>query len=220
MSKKVALLHSVFVMVDPLVALLTEHLPDVEVVNFVDDSILPEVVANGGPTPGVIKRICGYVTTAEEIGCDLLISVCTTMAEIMDLAKQMVTMPILKIDEPMVDEALNSTNRIALVATFEHTLDPSARFIHRRASELGKSVSILRIHCQGAFEAMLSGDTETHDQIVIDSINEASRDFEAIVLAQGSMSRLQGRIAEETGIPVFVSPLSAVLRAKDMLSRK
>jgi len=220
MQKKVALLHSVFVMVEPLIDLFKEHLPDVKVVNIVDDSILPEVMENGGPTPNVVKRVCRYVTTAEEIGCDLLISVCTTMADIMDLASKLVKMPILKIDEPMVDKALEMTERLLLVATFEPTLEPSSRFIQKRANELGKDVSIKKVHCKGAFEAMLDGDKETHDRIVVDSIKGAERDFKAVILAQGSMAPLRSRVEDETMIPVFASPLLAVLRAKDILYSK
>ncbi len=129
MKQTVAVLHSVFVMVKPLQDLFSEIMPQAEIFNIVDDSLLPEVIREGRVTKKIMKRVCGYIATAEEIGADAVLSVCTTMTDAVDVAKSLVNIPLLKIDEPMVEKALALGEKIALVATFEPTLGPSGRFV-------------------------------------------------------------------------------------------
>lgn len=58
--KKVTIIHTSFISVDTLTGLFSELAPEVEVHHIVDDSMLPEIMAAGGVTSGVIKRFCAY----------------------------------------------------------------------------------------------------------------------------------------------------------------
>ena len=50
MGKKVAVIHTSFVSVDDHKRYFAELMPDVQMINIVDDSLLAEVLANGGLT--------------------------------------------------------------------------------------------------------------------------------------------------------------------------
>ena len=56
--KNIAVIHTSFVSIADLGALFTEIIPEARIVNIVDDSLLPEVMENGGVTPAVTRRIC------------------------------------------------------------------------------------------------------------------------------------------------------------------
>ena len=53
--KKIVMIHTSPVSLNDLKALVKQYMPDVELVNIIDDSLLEEVKKNNGPTPNVIK---------------------------------------------------------------------------------------------------------------------------------------------------------------------
>ena len=77
--KKVYIIHTSFISVDTLSRLFAEIAPDVIVRNIVDDSLLPEIMENGGVTKGVIQRVCAYALQAEKAGADLIFNQCSCL---------------------------------------------------------------------------------------------------------------------------------------------
>ena len=59
--QKVAVIHTSPVSLNELKALFAELLPEVEMINIIDDSLLEEVKRNNGITPGIVSRMCDTV---------------------------------------------------------------------------------------------------------------------------------------------------------------
>jgi hypothetical protein len=79
-------------------------------------------------------------------------------------------------------------------------------------------VEVVEHLCEGAFEAVMAGDTATHDQIVGGAVRDM-QGVDAILFAQASMARaLDSLTAAEIPAPVFTSPELGVQRARDVLS--
>ena len=142
MKKRVAVIHTSFVSVDALKELFKEIIPSVKMINIVDDSLLPEVLENGGLTEGVIRRVCAYAVEAQDMGVDLILNQCSSVGEAVDVARKMLKIPYLKIDEPMAEEAVKIGGNISVVATVPTTLCPSVRLIEDTAYRMGKRVKI------------------------------------------------------------------------------
>ena len=102
----VAVIHTSFVSVDAMKGLFRELIPDVRMINIVDDSLLAEVMANGQVTEGIIRRICAYALQAEAMGVSLILSQCSSVGEAVDVARTMLRIPYVKIDEPMAEAAV------------------------------------------------------------------------------------------------------------------
>ena len=65
--------------------------------------------------------------------------------------------------------------------------------------------------CEGAFQAVLSGDSTTHDKIVAEGILELMSQVDVIVLAQASMARVVSTLpADKVTVPVLSSPRLAI----------
>ena len=62
---KLAIIHTTPATVEPMKALASELLPGRELVNFVDDSILPQLAQNGGNLAEVEERLIQYARFAE-----------------------------------------------------------------------------------------------------------------------------------------------------------
>ena len=218
MGKKVAIIHTSFVSVNDLKSLFAEMMPQVQLVNIVDDSLLPEVIAAGSLTRDVTRRICAYAVEAQAIGADLIFNQCSSVGEAVDVARELINIPYLKVDEPMAEEAVRIGGNISVVATVASTLGPSTRLVERAAAKVGKQVNIKPCLVEGAFDILYyKGDRETHNRMTVERIRQEAASADVVVLAQGSMICLLPEIAD-LATPVLTSPRSGVARVKEVLA--
>ena len=215
-TKQVAILYTGMVPVSSTLALAREVLPDARIVNIVDDSLLADALDAGGLTQDVTRRVCQYALAAEDGGADVILSQCSSVGEAIDVARTLVRTPIVKIDEPMAEEALRFGSRVAVVATLATTLDPTCRLIERTAHSRGKSARIRRVLVEGAFDALKAGDADRHNAMVLREIRALQGDADVIVLAQGSMAVLLPEL-RGLSVPVLTSPRLGMMRVKELL---
>ncbi|MDR3643758.1 MAG: aspartate/glutamate racemase family protein [Clostridia bacterium] len=216
MAKKVGIIHTSFVSVDYLKSLFAEILPEVELFNIVDDSMLAEVSKVGHITPAIIRRICKYALEAEALGADLILNQCSSVSESVDVAKQLIHIPYVKIDEAMAEEAVKIGGTISVVATVESTMGPSTRLIERAAERMGRKVTIKKCLVDGAMYVLIREGKEKHNQLVKSVVEKAAAESDVVVLAQGSMVVLLDDL-KEIKTPVLSSPRLGVLRVKETL---
>ena len=125
MQKKVVVIHTSLVSIDDLKSLFKELVPEVRMNNIVDDSLLADVLAAGKLTENVTKRICSYALLAQEMGADLIFNQCSSVGEAVDVARHMLRIPYIKVDEPMAAEAVSIGGKISVVATVPLHLPPA-----------------------------------------------------------------------------------------------
>ena len=217
MAKTVFIIHTNRLAGEDLMRLFADMAPDVTVRNIIDDSMLPEVLANGGVTPGVLRRYCTYAAQAEMAGADLIFNQCSSVGEAADIARGMVTVPLVKIDERMAEVACNTGSRIAVVATASSTMGPTVRLIKSAAARLGKEVTITEVLCADAFQRVIVGDKKGHNEIVLAAIRKLFDSVDVIVCAQGSMLALKPDLGN-TPVPVLMSPPLGVQHAVEVLA--
>ena len=214
--KKMAIIHTSFVSVNDLAALCKEIIPDVAIVNIVDDSLLPEVRENDGVTQNVIRRICAYAVEAQQMGCDAILNQCSSVGEAADVAQELINIPYIKVDSPMAEKAAAIGGRIAVMATVPTTLGPSCRLVERAAKKLGTQAEVVPVYVDGAFDVLIKQGAEAHNAMLIDRVREEAKTAQCIVLAQGSMLCL-APLLTDMPVPVFTSPRLGVERMKEVL---
>ncbi|MCE5343438.1 MAG: aspartate/glutamate racemase family protein [Eubacteriales bacterium] len=214
--KKMAIIHTSFVSVNDLAALCKEILPGVAVTNIVDDSLLPEVRENGGLTKNVTRRICAYAVEAQQMGCDAILNQCSSVGEAVDVARELINIPYVKVDEPMAEKAAAIGGRIAVIATVPTTLGPSCRLVESAVRKLGTKAEVIPVYVDGAFDVLLKQGSEAHNAMLINRIREVAKTADCIVLAQGSMVCVAPMLADMP-VPVFTSPRLGIERMKDVL---
>jgi Asp/Glu/hydantoin racemase len=209
--------HTAMALVEPVTMLFREHLPQVNLYHIADDSLIREVIGNNGVTPAVRKRLLCYYQGAADAGACLVLNTCSSVGEVSEMARSFLSVPILRIDEPMAGTAVRMASRIGVMATLPTTLNPTAALIRKMAATQNKQVEITEGLANGAFQAMMSGDRNTHDRLIMEASGKIADKVEVIVLAQGSMARMEPALAAATGIPVLSSLLSGVLGVRDYL---
>jgi len=221
MTKRIAYLHTVTSLVALFNQLSKEILPpDVEVVHIADEMLLKLALAQGGLSPFIYRRVADHVAAAEEFGATLVQFTCSSISPCADASRPMVSLPILKVDEPMVDQAITLGECVGVAATAISTLKPTTDLVRTRAALADKRVEVNAKLAEGAFAALMSGDTETHDSIVRETIHSLMAHNDVVLLAQASMARVLETIPmEQRRVPVLSSPRLAVERAGQVLSK-
>lgn len=216
---KVFAVHTALAMVEPVTQLFKEHLPEVKLNHIVDDSLIQEVIAHNTVTPAVAKRLLSCYHMAVDAGADLIFNTCSSIGEIAQMARHMVAIPILKIDDPMAADAVSRASRIGVLATLPTTLAPTVKLLQTMAFAQNKSIEIVEGLAEGAFQAVMSGDRDTHDNLILKASEAVAPKVDLIVLAQGSMARIQDKLEEITQKPVLSSPLSGTLGVKEYIKQ-
>ncbi len=210
-KKRLTLIHTSAVMIPIFTELCKELLPDVEVVHFVDDSILKDIIRNQQLLKPTARRVVGHIISAEQAGADFIMVTCSSIGAAAELGRELVDVPVLRVDQPMANLAIKKGPRIGVVATLPSTLNPTAKLIDAEAKREKQKIKVITKLCEGAFEAVISGDGKTHDRIVGTAIRELSQQVDVIVLAQASMARVVDNLpAEDKKIPILSSPRLAV----------
>ncbi|MDR2301886.1 MAG: aspartate/glutamate racemase family protein [Deltaproteobacteria bacterium] len=217
-TKKVAIIHTFLYSVEDFKTLFKKYLPEVEMVNIVDDSLLAESLANKKRTEGVTQRMALYAFAAQSLGVDAILNQCSSVSGAVDLIQPMLKIPYVKVDEPMAEEAVKLGTKIAVIATAISTVEPSSQLVETVARRLGKTVSVSRCFCEGAYEALLKeGNQQKHNDIVIGTIKKAAQSHDVIVLAQGSMYKLLPLLSDVT-VPVLSSLETGVAQLRKVLN--
>ncbi len=219
MRKTVFAFHTNFALVEPLGKLFAELIPGVRIVNLVDDSLLADVRAAGCLTPSVIRRMIGYGVLAQTAGAHAIFNCCSSVGEAADLLSRAIDIPVVKIDDRMAETAVCRGPGVGVVATLPTTLDPTVRLIERKAEQANQKVAIRRYLVEGAFDVLISGDGDKHDQMVMAEIQRAALENDVVVLAQGSMARLVSRLESKLSAQVLSSPRLGVEALKEILAQ-
>jgi aspartate/glutamate racemase len=215
--KTVVAVHTAMAMVEPVKKLFAANLPEVRLINIVDDSLIQDVIREGKVPESVRIRLFHYYESAVQAGADVIFNTCSSVGDVAIEARQKLPVPLVKIDDAMARRAVREYSRIGVMATLPTTLDPTRRLIERFAGEMSKKIEIVEGLAAGAFQSLIDGDAERHDRLVLKTAVDLSDRVEVYVLAQGSMARVQDEIVEKTGKPVLTSPLLGTLEVKSLI---
>ncbi len=215
----VCILQTSFAKREDTVKFLKERVPGVRVEFITDSTLLNDVRANGGPTQAVIDRMTLYAKAAEISGADLIVNSCSTVGEVADLYAKSVSIPVMKVDEPMAAEAVSLGTKIALIATVETTLGPSQRLIEKIGAERGKKMECRQFLQTAAWDALQAGKPEEHNRLLMENIRELDKmGFDAIVMAQVSMRALLPELSD-VKTPILCSFFSGYGAVADRLKK-
>lgn len=215
--RTIAAIYTGVALVKPLSDQLKEALPGYRIMNILDDSLIAEIIAEGRLTPAVRRRLYSYYDAAASAGAELILNTCSSIGEAVYAARDFIPVPILRIDEAMAKRAVAEASRVAVLATLSTTIDPTINLVQRCADEAGKKVTTISAVAEGAFSAITAGDVATHDRLIGERARKIAADCDVILLAQGSMARMEEPLRAITGKTVYSSPRLAIEMVKRML---
>jgi len=215
---KLAIIHTTTATVESMKALAAEILPNCELVNFVDDSILPQLGHNGGDLADVEEQLIHYALFAEQVGANVILEACSSVGEVVTKMQSAVSIPIVRIDEGMAEQAVQRGEQLGVAATLPTTLEPTTRLLRAKAEKAGKQVEIMPLLIEGAYQKLMAGDREGHDNLLVEKLQALARTVDVVVLAQASMARVLPRLSAADQDKILVSPRLAMEGVKNVIA--
>ena len=222
MGKKIRVMavHTATALIEPITELFKEYLPQVKLNHIADDSLIQEVIYHNKVTPAVRKRLFHYYHSAVDAESDIIFNTCSSIGEVAEAGRMFVPIPLFKIDDAMAEKAVELAQKIGVIATLPSTLEPTVNLLKKMAQKANKKIEVVEGLAEGAFEAVMNGDKERHDQLILKAAEKVAPKVQVIVLAQGSMARMEEQLAKVTGKKVLSSPKLGVLAIKEYLEKK
>ena len=217
--KRIACIDTVYSVIDSFNQQLREGIPGDFLIHTLYDDFLatdPSPAQSGKFTPINHQRLRLDMQAQALTGADIIVVTCSTLSPSVRLLRGEFNVPVVAIDDAMVEEAVARGTKVGLMATATSTVQPSASAIRAEAARVGKDID-LRILCrEEAILALKAGDKETHDRMVLEMGDELA-DCDVIVLAQASMAHMEGHVAARTGRPTLSSPSRCVAQLRKMM---
>lgn len=218
MAKTLGIIHASHITIPAVAPYLERYIPGIPVMHLCDDTIQRDNLA--APVGEIPKRNYGkfaqYAHNLEEAGADLLLLACSTFNYAAELARPMIQIPILQIDRPMMEAAVQLGDRIGLLATLPSTVPSSERLLRIAAEEAGREIHCETVLCAEAFAAYSRGEVERHNALLLQEIETLEKRVDCIVMAQLSMSALVPMLPV-TRVPVLSSGDTCFKRLKTLL---
>lgn len=218
MPKTLALIHTSPVLVPTFNDLAAKLLDGIRVFHMVDESLIKNTIRSGRLEKGTMRRLLHHIEAAEQAGADAVLVTCSSIGPAVNASRPLFDMPVMRIDEPMARQAVRTGRRIGVLATLGTTLEPTVQLIRDTAVQMNEPVEVVSKLCAGAFEAVVSGDTATHDRMVAEGLAELVKQVDVVVLAQASMARVIDQLPDDSvPVPVYSSPALAMEHARDVV---
>jgi Asp/Glu/hydantoin racemase len=220
MPKTVVFIHTVPQLIELFNKLGAQLLPGVELLHILDEVMFKRVRLKGGTDEQEKQWLISKVSSAEEVHANAVLVTCTILSGYIDEIRPITAIPIIKIDEAMIERAVDIGERIGMVVTNRDTTEPTSQIIVDYAASIGKPIMVKPVFVEYAFNAVRNGDGETHDRLVKQAILDVAPSVDVIILAQASMARVLELIPEsERQVPILASPYLALAQVQTALQQ-
>ncbi len=171
----------------------------------------------GGIRPTLVRRMTSLVALHEAAGAELVLFTCNAYSPFVGQVQAQSDIPVLPIDDAMLERALQLGRRLGVLATVAAGLEQQRQSIARVAAAAGREVEVRAVLREDAFKALNAGDSAAHDRILLDELAKLAREVDVVILAQASMAGLMRSVPADTPVPVLSSPVLAVEKVKELL---
>ena len=210
--KKIGVIHTTPATLQSTAELIRSCIEGAEVMNILDDTILRDM-ERGNQEEQAKERWIAYAEILERMEAEAVLSACSTAGPFAEAADRLLTVPVLRIDEAMAEEAVRTGEKISVLATFAPTLGPTVDLIRRK----GPETKVKTVLIQGAYEALNAGDRKTHDELIRAGAERELADADVIVLAQASMAAALEGCPDMDRSRILTSPVSGIRRLKEVV---
>lgn len=207
--RRLSFLHTAPAQADAFGALLGTLAPDVSARHHVEPELLARVRAAGRIEPDVHARVQEIAAALLRDGAHVVVCTCSTLGASAEAAGVALGAPVLRIDRPMAERAVDAGSPILVAAALESSLDSTCALLRDAAGRRGATPEIRVLVCEGAWEHFEAGDRPAYHAAIAAALRRFRGDARAVVLAQASMDGAEALVVD-LGIPVLSSPRSGL----------
>ncbi len=188
--------------------------------HVLDEGILRRLAELGRITPEIVDWLTAMVGSTQRAGAQLAVVSCSSLSPCVNEVRKRVGIPVLKVDEPMMEYAVQHGDRVGLVMTNPTTKTPSTLLFSEVASRFSSQAELVSRLCPDAFAKLTSGDAEGHDREVVQVIMQLLEQVDMVMLAQISIAPVRDQLDRDSASRVFSSLDFIGSRVGEILARR
>lgn len=218
-SRRLGFLHTAEMHVATFDGLLAERDGVPRVMHVVREDLLQQAVDDGGVGEELTHEVLAVVQWLRQQGADLVVCTCSTLGGCAEAAAPVAGVPVMRIDRPMAETAVDLGRRILVAACVPCTLGPTAALLTKVAWARGKSIEPRFLLVESAWDRFQAGDRTGYIAEIADRIRREVGDSDVVVLAQASMAPVAVACGRDLATPILSSPRSGLSAALALLAR-
>jgi hypothetical protein len=216
-APRVALVSSTRAVFAPMEAAFHEEFPQAQVLHLLDETLIEDFRREGGLSPHSRHKALQMALTAQEGGVDAILVTCSTLSPSVDDFRPFLKIPIVKIDEPVIEEVVRKAGKIGLLATAETVLKSVEPLVVKKAAEIGRRISVRRF-IKGDVWPILQRDPAAFYRAIAGAATEAAQECQAVILTQVSIAPGREFAQKKERKKIYASPTYAVQALRRILS--
>lgn len=215
-APKIYLCHAAHVAMQPIVDSFRQNWPQARLANFLEDSWMSDLAADGRLTQTMIERFVMTGHYCVKAGANAILFTCSAFGPAIDEVRKQLKIPVLKPNEAMYEELVKTSCSASLLATFPPSIPSMVSEIKETARAAGTKIKLDTFLVEGALAALQNNDPDAHNRLIADMA--ARQQCDVIAFAQFSMAPALRLAAERVKTPILTTPDSAVAKLKAMLA--
>lgn len=216
MSQRIVLIHATPLAVAPINDTFKQLWPDAEVSNLLDDALSVDRAKASTLTPRLNNRINALLEYAISIDAAAVLFTCSAFGTAIEASAQEKSLPVLKPNEAMFEDALEKGRNIVMLATFGPAVKGMEDEFRELAAACHSDATLSSYVVPGARDA-LNGNASLHNQLIVEAALQ-HQEADAILLAHFSMEIAYPQVSSAVSCAVLSSPQSAVNKLKRLMN--
>ena len=194
--------------------LLNDVAPGRPSVHVVDTSLLTDARERGGVDVELGRRLVSRLREAARTA-SVVVCTCSTISGAAERLSDAVGVPIVRIDRPMAERAVDAGSHIAVVTVHESTIAPTVTLIREVADQMGRTPTVDEVVLPEAWVLFEDSDFVGYASAIAAVVDSLDSVPDVVVLAQASMASAAELCT--TTVPVLSSPRSAIEAAVSLV---
>jgi Asp/Glu/hydantoin racemase len=211
---RIVLIHATSVAMEPIHRAFFEEWKEAELINLLDDGLTVERAQQPELSQALSNRFVELVHYAHRGGADGILATCSAFGPAIERAARQISVPVLKPNEAMFEDALACGTKIGMLATFAPSVVTMEEEFAQEAARVGSSARLKTIVVAGAIDQLRIGNVAEHNRLIAERAAELA-DCDAIMLAHFSTARAFEQVRQQVQCPVLSAPSSAVKRLRE-----
>ena len=191
--------------------------PAADVAHLLDGGLYLDRNLGTADDAELASRIHRLVRYSAETGAQGIIMTGSFFGEAVKQARVGMDIPVATSFEGIVERAFELERPLHILATAPDSATLLAEELGREAAARGRELSIARQAVGGAMDALIGGDPERHDRLVLEAVRAVDART-AILFAQFSMERILPGAAVAHSAPVAGPASAGVARLRQLIA--
>ena len=203
---RVGVIHALMNSIEPTQTAFEQRWPGADVAHLLDGSLYLDRSRGTADETEISSRIDRLIQYSAATGAEAILFSGSFFGDAVRRARAHVEVPVLTSFDGLVERALDLGRPLRVLSTAAESAPLLVAELEREAARRSCDVSATGHVVPDAMSALLRGDTQLHDRLIIDAVRDTDP-AAAVLFAQFTMERVLEQCATATDVPVC-SPAS------------